>query len=206
MALHKKEQKDFVKVLASDGSLRLEVPEGTEGAVTREYEDSKGNKGSKTELVFGVLSGKITGVEIIEGNFGNLLQIEVTDEQGSMILSLAANQNFGEDVMKKLPNIDFEKEVEFAPYSFEDEGKSKRGMTITQDGQKIQNFFYDPETKETKYGFPEVEDKKYTKDDWKIYFLQVQKFLNEYITENVIPQFGKVTESDTVSAEDIDNM
>lgn len=189
---HKKEE--YVSVL-SDGTLRLVVPEGTEGAVKREYETSTGEKGIKHELVFSKLIGKIVGVSFHEGDFGKLLHLTVNDGKGDMILSLSTATNFGEDVMKKLPNIDFSKDCEFAPYSFTNEkGRSVKGVTITQDGEKIKNFFQSENTdpignnSEPINGYPKAkgDTTKYSKDKWKAYFLEARIFLTEYVEEHII--------------------
>lgn len=190
---HKKEE--YVTVL-SDGTLRLVVPEGTEGAVKREYETSTGEKGVKYELVFNTLVGHVTGVAFHDGDFGKLLQLTVNDGKGDMILSLSTATNFGEDVMKKLPNIDFTKECSFSPFSFTNEkGKSVKGVSIVQEGEKIKNFFQstDPEIKEPINGYPKAkgDTTKYSKDKWKIYFLEAREFLTEYIEENVVKGYFK---------------
>lgn len=208
---HKKEE--YVSVL-SDGTLRLVVPEGTEGAVKREYETSTGEKGIKFELVFSKLIGKVTNVAFFDGDFGKLIQLTVNDGQGDMILSLSTATNFGEDVMKKLPNIDFTKDCEFAPYSFTNEkGKAVKGISITQDGEKIKNFFQSENTdpignnSEPINGYPKAkgDTTKFSKDRWKIFFLEAREFLVNYIDENIVKNhFGtekvlKEVESDVPS-------
>lgn len=188
MALIANKQDKYITIL-SDGTLRLPVPEGTEGAVKREYELKDGTKGSKTELVFNKITGKITDIKIFDGDFGKLLQLTITDEAGDMVLSVSTAQNFGEDLMKKLPNIDLDKEVSLAPYAFEDEkGKSKKGVTVTQDEVKIKNYFYDEEKKEVTNGYPKPkgDTTKYSSDKWKIYFLEAREFLTEYIEERFV--------------------
>jgi hypothetical protein len=189
MALEKFNKESYVSILSSDGTLRLVVPEGTEGSVVREYEDSKGNKGSKTELVFNKLVGKIVGIEFKDGDYGKSIQVSVDDgATDPVILSINTAQNFGEDFLKKLPNINLEKEVTLAPYAFEADGKVKKGITITQDGEKIKNFFYDEEKKEVcnKYPKPKGDTAKYDKDDWKIYFMEARKFLVKYAEEHFV--------------------
>ena len=193
MALIKNDKEEYVSVLGN-GTLRIVVPKGTEGAVEREYETSDGKKGVKYELIFNSLVGKITDVKFFDGDFGKLIQAVITDGEGSLTLSLPTNQNFGEDFMKKLPVIDLEKEVKITPYSFEDEkGKTRKGLTIEQDGKKIQNFFYDAEKKANinKYPNPKGDTKEYDSDDWKMYFMEARKFLTKYVEDNIIPKFVK---------------
>lgn len=178
----------FVSILA-DGTLRLVVPEGTEGAVKREYESSDGKTGVKYELVYTELAGMITHIGFYEGDYGKLIQVTVTDEEGeSYVLSVSTAQNYGEDLMKKLPNVDLKKPVKFVPYSFEDDNKKvRKGITIYQDEEKIQNFYYDADKKKNINGYPDPKFKKKTptKDDWKLYFLSARMFLIDDITERL---------------------
>ena len=183
----KKEGK-YISILA-DGLFHMTVPEGTEGAVKRDYETSDGKAGTKYELVYGELTGKIDDVSFFDSNYGKLLQITVTDgDEEPVIISVGTSGNFGTDLLKKLPNIDLKKEVTFAPYSFKDEktSKPKRGVAITQDGKKIESFYYDAKKKANKHDFPEIDEaklKKQKKAYWKGYFLTVEEFLVDDITK-----------------------
>jgi hypothetical protein len=204
----------IMSILGSDGTLRLTVPEGTEGAVYREYETSDGKKGSKWELVFKSLSGKISNMSFYEGDYGTNLMVTleywetVKDEDGHdkvgadgkpvMVqkedtISLGTATPFGEDFMKKLPNVNLDEYVTISPFSFiDDNGKNRRGVTVKQGDVKIENFFYDKEKKKNlhKYPNPEGDTGTFTKDDWKIYFLQARKFLVKYTEENFLPKFA----------------
>lgn len=176
----------YVSILA-DGMLHVPSAEGVEGAVRRDYETSTGEKGTKWEHVFSELTGKITKVTFKEGDYGLQLQVTFEDEGNKpIVLSVNAQSNFGEDIMKKLPNIDMEKAVKVVPYSFKDEkGKQKRGVTIYQDEQKIQSFYYDPKTKKTLHGYPVAKIPKVKKGEkvptsfWKLFYLQANAFLVE---------------------------
>ena len=188
MGVHKRENKTYLQV-GSNGDIRLTVPEGTPDAVYREYEDreTKEVKG-KWELVFTDIDGLIGDITIIQGKFGDNLIIPFKDITSGEVLHLALNvtSNFGEDFMKKMPNIDYSKPAQLIPFAFtSDKGKAIKGVTIYQDGNKIKNFFYDEDAKKNINGFPvaEGDTSKYTKDDWKIYFLTARKFLINYNKE-----------------------
>lgn len=186
MSMTKSETKNFVSVLA-DGLLHMTVPEGTEGAVKREYETSDGKKGSKFELVYKDISGMISKVGFFEGDYGKSLQLTITDgDEEPVVLSLPTASNYGEDMMKKLPNVDMDKPVKIVPYSFtDDKGKAKKGVTVYQDEQKIQNYYYDAKKEKNINGYPEVKKTKkpFTKDQWKMYFMECRMFLIEQIEE-----------------------
>lgn len=206
MAREKDNSKEFVSILSSDGSLRLTVPDGTEGAVKREYKvtDEKTKEETtktKNEIVFKALSGKITDVAFAETKFGVLLQVRVTDEEGDLTISTNASNNFGIDFMKKLPAMDFSKEYRLAPFSFEGEkGKTIRGISISEgleqdkEAPKVTNFFWDGKKDIHDFPAPKGDTTKYTKNKWKAYFGEVEDFLIDYTKANVLPKFAEKSE------------
>src|SRR3990172_2273273 len=176
----------YYTVLA-DGKFHTEVEEGSEGAVKREYETSDGKKGVKHERIAQRITGIISNVAIYDGDYGKSLQLSFGDND--LIVSLATQSSYGEDMMKKLPNIDMDKEVELSPYSFVDEnGKTRKGISIKQGDVKIQSFYTEKKGEKfiTVNGYPEVpkESKDWDKEDWKIYFAQARKFLVGEVEKN----------------------
>lgn len=188
------EQK-FISIL-SDGKFHLTVPEGTEGAVKREYETSDGTKGVKHELVYTEVSGLIADIKFYEGDYGKLLQITIDDDGDVVVVSVNTSQNFGEDLLKKLPAIDRTVSVVLSPYSFTDEkGKQRKGVTVKQNDVKVENFYYDKTKKENINGYPNPDfgkKKKISNDDWKAYFLQARIFL----IDDVSQRLGLATEEE----------
>lgn len=186
MELTKREggDKKFITVLA-DGKFHQTVPEGTEGAVVREYEDKDDVKKTKTELVFDEVSGVITKIAFKDGDYGKMLELEI-DNEG--IVSIGTASNFGEDLMKKLPNVKLSEVVKLVPYSFEtDKGKTKKGITVYQNDKKIESFYWDNETKKAINGIPEAEaGLDYKSEDGKIFFMTVRKFLVEEVKKLTI--------------------
>ena len=190
MALVSKETRNIISVLGSTGDFRMSVPEGTEGAIRREYETSDGKKGEKHELVYKSIAGKIVDVSFYDGDFGKSVLVSFDFEDGSEPVTAAFSTNtpYGEDVMKKLPNINLNEWVTFSPFAFTDErGKERKGVSITQGDEKIQNFFtqvtQDKKGKnvyENLHGYPSPTGDESDSDDWKLYFLQCRKFLTKY--------------------------
>lgn len=192
----------YFNVLGSDGTLRVTVPEGTEGATRRDYETKDGAKGTKFEKVYKKVTGRITDVSFYDGDYGRNLIIELTNDAEQVAkVSLNTQSNFAEDTMGKLPAVDFTQPVTFAPYSFTDNhGKNKRGMTIFQGGtekeNKVESFFkaWDDEKKtfvyKNNFPAPKGDVSKYTSDKWKIYFAEARVFLGEYIEEHIVPKFS----------------
>lgn len=194
----------YISVKA-DGRFHEKVPEGTEGAVLREYtvkKDGVETKGQKWELLYREVSGvHITNIRFEDGDYGENILLTLSDGEQEVTWSESTGSNFGSDLMQKLPNIDLSQKVSFKPYAFEDEhGKDKRGVTIAQ-SDKITNFFYDGE--KNVHGFPvwPKELEKMTKDDWKMYFLQVKMFLTDYTKENIVPKFAEGIEKTETSYE-----
>lgn len=180
------------KVEENNVCFRQVVPEGTPGAKLRKYETSDGTKGEKWELWFKEVGGRITNVYFFDGDYGKNLIITLdAGLEEPVKLSLGTSTKYGEDLLKKLPNIDFNKDVVLSPYGFESEGKTLQGITVTQDNVKVTGAYYDPEKKKNLLDMPEPADIK-DKEDWKIYFLQAHKHMINYTEENICPQFTTV--------------
>ena len=215
-----REERIFASVL-SDGKIRVTVPEGTEGAVLRTYETSDKKTGSKYELVFTELVGKITKVGFREGTYGTSLEITLTKgDETPVVLSLGTASNYGEDAMKKLLNVDLNRAVKIVPFAFDDEksGKKRKGVTIWQHNvetgknERVENYFYDKEGKKNINGYPEPKKKitksnpegTLSKDQWKIYFAECREFLMDNVKERFNCEAETVSED--TSLKDFDDM
>lgn len=179
-----------------DGTFRRRVPEGTQGAVRREYETKDGAKAEKYEIKVEALAGHIEDIGIYDGDYGRQLKIKLDKNADGVHpeIQLNVETTYGEDVLKKLPHVDFHKEVKFRPFAFtDDNGREVRGVEVSQGETKYKNFFWDYEKKEAVNGLPvpQGDTDSYSKDDWKIHFLSVRKFLIAYFTDTVRPRFEK---------------
>ena len=204
--LTSRESKHYINIIAVDptdqnknkGMFRISVPEGTPEAIQRDYETPDKQKGTKWEIRHSKVEGTITNLAFWEGKFGELIHVTVGDNNESVTISLGTSSVYGEDFMKRLPNINLAKVVSFEPYCFEnDEKKLIRGITIKQDGKKIENYYWDTEKKKSLHGGlpePEGETEDYTKDDWRIHFLKVRKFLVEQTKKLALEKFPEVAE------------
>jgi len=189
-----------------DGSFRTKCDPKHPEAVAREYETKEGVKSVKYELKYSALFGKIENIFFKDGDFGKTVNIvlEPNEEGKNPIIQLSTATNYGEDFLKKLPNIDLAKEVRLMPFAFtaEDSGKEVRGISITHRNpdtgkftDKIEAFFYDSKEKKALvdgYPEPQGDTKKYDKEDWKIFYLQVRKFMIKYAEEKVLSKFSKI--------------
>lgn len=186
------------------GSFRVQVPQDDPSAVRRDWKSADGSKsGTKYERIVNALFGYITNVDFRDGEYG--MQVYITldeNEDGEKpVIALATASREAEDFLKKLPNVDLNKEVRLRPFNFEgNEGDEVRGMEVMQpDGEdkfkvKITNYFRDVEKKVNINGFPNPEGntEDYSKDDWKIYFLSARKFLITYTKEKILPKITEV--------------
>lgn len=181
----------FARII-SDGSIRVKSREGVEEAVRRDYELKDGTKGYKWELVYSTLSGLIDKLEFQDSDYGENLNITID----GIVLSVGVGDSYGQDLMKKLPNADFTKKIIVAPYSFmDDEGKNRKGITLYQDKQKLRSYFHGKnEAGEWEalndYPVPDGDTEFYKKNDWKIFYLKVEKFLIDYTQKQIIPKLS----------------
>ena len=187
----KEEKRRYISILA-DGKFHETVPMGTEDSVIREYETSDGKKGTKNELVYTKIVGNITGISFIDGDYGESLHVTVTGDEGDATITVGTSSRFGTDIMKRLPNVDFNHLVEIAPWALEDNGKKKMGVVIKQLGEKLTSHF-DSQAGDGKWitinGMPSPKSDQ-TSSQWKLYFLQVQEFLTNYTKENICPNLN----------------
>lgn len=194
--LTKNENNRYVYILA-DGSIREKVEEGAEGAVLRKWETRDGKSGEKWERVFDKIENVlITNVQIDQGDYGEQIQLTLSDGEDEIILTQSVATRFGEDLLKKVPAILFEEKLTIAPYSFTgDDGKEKRGVNIYQKSDKVLNFFFDPEKKVAINGYPEPTEED--RQDWPFFYKKANKFLVKFCRERIIPKFVGVSSSET---------
>ena len=175
---------DFSYLTIVGGKMVEKVEEGTPWAVKREYETSDGNKWVKFELQYKNLDWIIADVEFKDWDFGEQCIIILQDWSNLDKLTLNTDSRYFADFAKKLPNIKLAEKVTINPFDFETNWKRLTGLSIKQDWEKIENYYWDG-TKAIN-GMPEVskaEAKKYDKDDWKSFFIKVKKFLKQKVKD-----------------------
>lgn len=182
-----------------DGTFRVQVPQNHEDAVRRDWTSKDGkNSGTKYEKHVKALFGKVESISITDGEYGKNLNIALDEnEEGETpVISLKCEDRYGEDTLKKLPNLQKEVEYRFMPFSFVPQGeeKEKRGLSIASKDEegiftvKVFNFFYDPVTERNINGYPVPTDED--AEDWPFYFKKANKFMVKYAEENVLPKFA----------------
>lgn len=177
--------KIYASVL-SDGKIHVGANEGDMGAVSREYEKKDGTKAVKWETIADSITGTITKVDYYDGIGGKNLLLTIESKGSSpVVLSLGTKSDFGKDVLKKILAVDLKKEVTLKPYNFTPAGeiKVRKGVSVSQDGVKIDSYFYDKVAKETINGAPKPRkaNKDMSKGDWTLFFMEENLFLIDEI-------------------------
>lgn len=169
------------------GQIVMRVEPNTKDARKR---ISEKNGKEMWELVFSQLTGKVTKHEIQDSEFGEQLKLTVTLPTTLYILTIPVESRYFDAYAKTFRNLDYAREVRFAPYSFKDKAdpsKTISGMNILQEdfteGWKKMDWFF---TRDTPNGMP-VSGDGLSKDELKMHFMQVHIFLKKQIREYPVP-------------------
>jgi len=173
------EGKTFLTILA-DGKFHKKCDKDDAGAIARDIVDKVTHEVTDTvyETLHDSVVGAITGITIIDGKFGKNLQVTIDDE----VISVGVKSSFGEDLLKKLPAVDFSKDnVTLTPFAFIPKGKENKlkGVSVYQGAIKLDNVYFDKDSKTTLKGCPTPENggKGFDSDDWTAHFNNVRKFM-----------------------------
>ena len=203
MLKEKTEQSDsnitFLSIIA--GELRQTVPEGTPGAILREWVIS-GVPGKKWEVPFPGVEGIISSVEFHESErFGKNISVWLKDGGELFCVSVGVKSPYGEDIIKKLPSVNLKESVTLTPYEFTPKGKDKelKGVTFTQNGVKLKNFYKDAEGNPlnglpTTDGNTEGMDKEERSEFWTSFFSKQRRFMIKEIETKIIPKLEPAPE------------
>lgn len=171
-------RKPFLSII--EGTLRQKVDEKTKGAQARTYKTKDKNgkeiEATKYELTFLEWSGKIIDIRFKDTPYGHVCEVEFNDA----IITIPTEGRYFQDFAQKIMSANLGQTIIFHPFDFEgDDGKNKKGVALEQNGQKLKSYYYDPKEGKSCHGIPTPQGntKNYSKDDWKIYFLQLKKFL-----------------------------
>lgn len=189
------------------GKLSQKVNADTQWAVKREYEVD-GKKWEKWELHYKNLSGYITNMEFRQTDFWEIFALTIEQDWEVDILSINTDSRYFNDFGRKLKNIKLDQIITINPYDFEKSWKQYRWLDIKQNWEKITDAYYDWENKKSLNWLPDVSDaekKKYDKDDWRIFFVKIKKFLKEEIQKVELPSWinTDTRKGDELSVEDL---
>ncbi len=188
MPVGQSEQKNYLTI--AYGKLREKCKEGEPNAVWREFE-GKGSWAKEYQWI----EGQITKIYYKESkDYGNSYEVTIDDGEKKWNVYFKENSRYCQDFLVKLPNIDLSKFVKLNPYELKDNetGKDKRGTSVQQNGEKLKNFFSQKEGEVWVYreGFPEPKKPKLSDKEWKIFLIEIQCFLMDYVKANIIPKLN----------------
>lgn len=198
MALIEATHKKYLTV--AYGKLRIKAEPNEAGAVKREFEGR-----SSWAFEYSAIEGVITSIYYKESKeFGNSYEVTINDGEELYNISLREDSRYCQDFLCKLPNLNFSQPLKITPYSMEVENnKIIHGISIRQDNVKIQNAFveYDKDHDNKriyKLGYPEPKSLNLSDKEYKIYLIEIQLFLSDYVKNKIIPELKSmyVTEVD----------
>lgn len=145
------------------GRFTRRVDENFPGAEARVLKKGKNEGKTIYEYACDEIEGAITNISVRESPFGKNLKIEIDvstpeDPDNTIVLEFKFSSGAGKALLKKLPNIDFSKDVILKAYAIFDKEKDRTNYYITpyQEGKKIESAF----TKDNPNGLPQLEKKK----------------------------------------------
>jgi hypothetical protein len=162
-------------VTVINGKITKKVKQNIPGAVARV------NKMNETvyELHFDSLEGYLKNIETKEGDYGKQWIITISDGGDDYQLQLPFSGNYGYGLLRRLPNIDLNKQLEIKTGVFEE----KPYLTVYQGGKKVEYYF----TKEETHGLPEMKKIKVKgKDTWDD--TERLLWLENYVAEEIMPK------------------
>lgn len=179
-----------------NGKFCQRVDRGTEGGVERI------NKLGNTvfEKFYDKFTAKLVSIKINDGTYGKSWHFGFRDKGDLYILQLNYSNNFAQNLLKMLPNLDLSKEMTITPQVKEVDGKNKSSLFINQDNVSIKHAY----TKDNPNGLPPMIEKivkgqKIWDDTDRLEFLQ------KMVETEIIPKLEKIAptpEYDLPSSED----
>lgn len=217
MALQKRDKISYLRV--SDGKIRLKSVKEDKEAEER-FVDIK--KDYVYERVYTSCEGYLIDITVqTHDEYGTTYNLILFDPADGMKYSLgmAETSRYFSSFAQHMPNIDFSKPVTIKPYSFTMEGRTNIGVSVWQEGVKLENYYraeFDeksgtskPRNGMEKFNFTKAK----SKEDKKILSLQLLKWLKaemkpylvklkEYWEKNPLPATDSTPdETDTDSSE-----
>jgi hypothetical protein len=168
----------FGKIRQKTLDNKTKVDENTPGSVKRTTQSGSESWALEYDFIEGTIE-KIFYKE--DKDYGNSYEVVISDVEVYQ-LSFSETSQYCNDLLKKLPNINLLDRVKFTAYDFEDKDhKRKCGLSIEQHSNKITSHYEvkQPDGKwKLLHSFPSGESIDFKdKDECKIYFIRVKKFL-----------------------------
>lgn len=135
------------------------------------------------------IEGVLLSININHSEYGEDISIVLTPAPGyTHFISIPKESRYAKSLIERLPMIQKGNNIQLKPYSFENQSGDKiSGMNVFINEEKIESFF--KEKKAGKYvycnGYPPFPDdwKSLSEKEKKIYFLEVDEFLNKELNK-----------------------
>lgn len=190
----------FGKIRQKQLENREKVTSETPKAVMRKTQSGQ----ESWAIEYDFIEGTIQNIFYREDKeYGNSFEVVIRDAADLFQLSFSENSRFWTDFARKLPNIDFNIPIKITAYDFTDSERKRRiGISVEQDGIKIQSFYH--EQKDDKIiainGFPSGDDINFNdNDELKVFYIQVKKFLREEFNKRIAHNFESKNETQPTS-------
>ncbi len=180
MGLDTRAKGTYITIL--NGKFAQRVEKDTEGAVTRTNKLGK----EVSEKFYDTLSGKLTGINVKDGDYGKSWVFHFDDEGEQFHLQLSYSNSYATNLLKMLPNLDLTKPFKLAPSQKIVDGKTQSSLFINQDNTPIKHAF----TKDNPNGLPDLKKIKVKgKDTWDD--SDRLEFLLEMVNTKILPQLNQ---------------
>ena len=203
MGLGTSEQKIYLQI--GYGKLRKKTTVPGEGVVKRFTKDGE----ETLAYEYNFVEGLITNIYYKESkDYGNSFEVTIKDGKEVYNISFKENSRYCQDFLSKLPSIVLGEIVKITPYEMlGDNGKLFRGVSIQQNGVKLQNYFVKKEGEERKHlhGFPKPAVDNLSEKQWKIYCIEMQDFLAQYTLNEIIPKLKEGHSEPNQESENVNN-
>lgn len=161
------------------GKLRMKCSPDNPKAIKRETD-----KGTTYAIEYTSISGTLDAIIFRDDpNYGRSWLLQITDKEQYQV-QVSEESRYASDLLERIPNLVIGEIYKFTPYDFEDVLNKKRrvGLSIkTLSDEKVENYYkiYNEDKKEWiyKHGYPTYDGDWKDKDEMKIYFMRVLKFL-----------------------------
>ncbi len=203
MGLNKGRDRTFLNI--SFGRIRQRCKPDHPEAIGRELQS-----GEKTYAVeYTSVSGILEDIRFRDDpRYGKSWNLYITDGDEKFAIQVKEDTAFGSALLERIPNLVRNQFYLFAPYDFETQkGKRKRGLSIKdKSGEKISSYYKKFTEREdggwdveNLYGYPSYDGDRKDKDELKIYFTRLLKFLRAEALKHI----GQFRDNDESSSDDI---
>lgn len=181
MGLNKNAKVVFLRI--ADGKIRQKTDENNPKAEER-YDDINGKY--MYELVYDSCEGYVRDIKTqTHEKYGTSYNIILLDPSDGTrySLQLSEESRYFQSMAMLLPNVDFKIPLLIKPFSFKNENNANIGLSMEQNGVKVENFFKDwdaeNEVSTPKNGLEDFDFKevKGDKEETKILQMKLRKFL-----------------------------